>query len=113
MKRGESIAWLISVEDLWRRGEALEAGEIPYERLDVKQRPMWAVRVLDACSVGLGTLPPEVREVRGIAVTPGRWGEAHRAFQKVRKVLLEDERRASSPETPEHGVLYLAEMSQR
>jgi hypothetical protein len=109
MKRGEWIAWLIDLEDLWRRGDALEAGKKLYERLDVTDRPRWATRVLDACSVGLGRLPPEVREVREIAVTPDRWGEGHRAFQKVRKVLLESERHAASPEAPEHGILYLAE----
>lgn len=98
--------WLLSADELWHRGDALVAGRILYERLTPKDRPSWAARVLDACCVAVGTVPPEVQRVRDVAFTPSRWSEGHAAFQGVRKRVIEAERR---PPTLELGVMHLAE----
>jgi hypothetical protein len=105
----ESREWLLAADDEWHRGDTLEAGRILYERLAVADRPSWAARVLDACCVDLPKVPPEVRSVRAIAYTPARWGDAHEAFQAVRKLVLAAERGA--PEAPglELSILFLAE----
>jgi hypothetical protein len=104
----QSRQWLLAAADEWHRGDPLETGRILYERLAPKDRPSWAARVLDACCLGLPPVPAEVRDVREIAFTPTRWGDAHRAFQEVRKLVLAAERQAPEP-APEVGVLYLAE----
>jgi hypothetical protein len=54
-------------------------------------------------------IPPEVRDVLEIALTPVRWSDAHRAFQAVRKLVLAAEGRAPATPDVDLGILYLAE----
>jgi hypothetical protein len=73
-----------------------------YERLARKDRPAWALAVLDACYAGQVNIPPEVENVREIARAPNS-GSARSAAETfiatsyaTRETSQSDRRRCSS-----------------
>jgi hypothetical protein len=100
---------LKSAEEAWRGGRPVEAGRVLYERLARKDRPAWALAVLDACYADQANIPREVEAVREIARDPSRWTEAHDAFSAVRRLVLRNEKRTAVPTDVADGLLYLAE----
>jgi len=90
----------------WEGGDPLKAGELLYEHIRQRHRPLWALEVLELC-MPLTKGIPEIDELCNIIRNPNRWTEAKEAFSSVRELTLETE--DSSSDTIYTGVLYLAE----
>src|ERR1043165_8295311 len=93
--------------DCWTSGKALEAGQIIYEQIAVKERPFWAARLLRHCY----KLAPgiwAVEKVLETALKPSLWPTAREAFNATRTLTLKNQR--TPAKSIFYGfVLYLAE----
>jgi hypothetical protein len=75
--------------NLWKEGQALDAGKLIFESLPLELRPQWAARVLRLVVDRTGVTGQLIERVIGIANTPSDWGKAHDAFSALRKTTLE------------------------
>ena len=89
---------LSKARDLWKEGQALDAGKLIFESLPVETRPQWAARVLRLVVDRTEIKAQAIEHAISIANTPSDWGKAHDAFSTLRKATLElEELKARSP----------------
>ena len=87
----------------WKAGDYVQAGALIYESIPRILRPHWARQVLSLFCTRMLT-PAPVQTVIDISIDECRWGEAHTAFQNVRRLALDGDHDARSS-----GLLILAE----
>ena len=92
----------------WAAGQHLRAGELIYDCIPVRRRPLWAARVLEIFCAHVSP-PRAVCNVLEIAATSKRWREAHDAFTAVRRLTLQQEKLGDEKDPLAYGLLHLAE----
>jgi hypothetical protein len=81
-------------------------------RLPVEARPRFATTALDVCLRSLSG-PTAVSEVVRVGGDPKRWSEAHVAFDAVRSLTLECEKRVRPSRDPQYCLLFVGENAAR
>jgi len=89
---------------LWENNQSYLSGEILYENLRQRHKPIWAVEVLELCKHFVVEIP-EIEQLCTVAKDPKRWLEAGEMFSAIRKLALEQD----SFETIRSMVFSLAE----
>jgi hypothetical protein len=105
---GISPQALTEAQAAWHRGDVERAGHLLYRSRAPAARPRWAGEVLAAASRGLQT-PPEIRHVLELAANPVRWHEAHKAFNAVRLLTLQQEKAGRRRDELFYALLFIAE----
>jgi hypothetical protein len=78
---------------LYQSGQTLQAGEIIFEDVPVEARPAWAARILRLALVKSGLeFAARYSQVLHDADNPRLWADGHRAFDTLRRRVLELER---------------------
>ena len=89
---------------LWENNQSYLSGEILYENLRQRHKPLWAVEVLELCKPFVEKIT-EIEQLCTVAKDPKRWLEAGEVFSAIRKLALEQD----SFETIQSMVFSLAE----
>ena len=89
---------------LWENNQSYLSGEILYENLRKRHKPLWAVEVLELCKPLVEEIT-EIEQLCTVAKDPKRWLEAGEVFSAIRTLALEQD----SFETIQSMVFSLAE----
>jgi hypothetical protein len=81
-------------------------------KLAVERQPAFAAAALAACLVAVNG-PEQLYDVVRIGEEPGRWSQAHLAFDTVRVLTLQSERCNATSQDPAYMLLFVAENSAR
>jgi hypothetical protein len=75
----------------WTADNTCDVGRAIYEAVPIPERPDWAASIVLYTAGDL--MCPELQRLVDISFNPARWLEAHEAFQQVRQLTLNNERR--------------------
>lgn len=97
-------------EKYWSEEKYIEAGRILYENVPQEERPAWSAKIL-LFIYNYTNIPKtsEIERVIEIVNSPSNWHEAYEAFQNVRGLTIQFEKRHLAHERLYLCVLLLAE----
>lgn len=84
--------WLSDAEYHWDGNRGYEAGILICPHVPCLLQPRWAFGILRLVIQKAGVSTPLFDELEEVALTPSKWGNAHRLFSEVRKVKLKHDK---------------------
>ncbi len=78
----------------WTAEDIGNVGKAIYDAVPIKDKPDWAASIL--LFVSGDSICPDIQNLIDISIDDTRWFEAHDAFQKVRKLTLENAKKGKT-----------------